>query len=128
MRAYWGTKIARRKASAIKAKMYEDIGARRRSSLSQGGPPLFGRKVTHEYLDELEATRPQKCEICNQPPPKNRPCLLRDHDHNTLEVRGWLCNQCNQGLGLLGDTPETLQSALAYLERDNPIPQYTEPL
>lgn len=50
-----------------------------------------------------------KCKIC---------CgdkkLVIDHDHTTGNVRGVLCDACNKGIGLLGDTKETLQRALAY--------------
>ncbi len=39
-----------------------------------------------------------------------------DHDHEANTVRGILCNQCNRGLGMLGDTAEALRHAVAYLE------------
>jgi hypothetical protein len=39
-----------------------------------------------------------------------------DHCHKTGSVRGLLCNQCNRGLGMLGDTKEALQKALKYLD------------
>jgi hypothetical protein len=39
-----------------------------------------------------------------------------DHCHTTGKVRGLLCNQCNRGLGMLGDTKEALQKALKYLD------------
>lgn len=29
--------------------------------------------------------------------------LCLDHNHNTNEFRGWICRECNIGLGLLGD-------------------------
>lgn len=49
-----------------------------------------------------------------------------DHDHDTYKVRGLLCLTCNVGIGMLGDTVESLQGALDYLltarqrERLNP--------
>ena len=42
--------------------------------------------------------------------------LVFDHDHKTLEHRGWLCHPCNQGLGLLGDDIQSIRKALTYLE------------
>lgn len=38
-----------------------------------------------------------------------------DHDHITGEFRGWLCHPCNRGIGMLGDNPQILQSAIEYL-------------
>lgn len=38
-----------------------------------------------------------------------------DHDHATGEVRGLLCNRCNQAIGLLQDDPLIVRSALVYL-------------
>lgn len=38
-----------------------------------------------------------------------------DHDHKTGLMRGILCSACNSGLGLLGDTLESLQRAVRYL-------------
>lgn len=40
-----------------------------------------------------------------------------DHDHKTGQIRGLLCDACNRGLGLLGDSRETLQRLLDYLKK-----------
>lgn len=62
-------------------------------------------------------------------PPMGTPCdncgrtdmkLCFDHDHETLAHRGWLCQNCNQGLGRLGDTIESLERAIRYLRRTAP--------
>ena len=43
--------------------------------------------------------------------------LCFDHDHITLAHRGWLCQNCNQSIGRLGDTVESLEQAIEYLKR-----------
>ena len=45
-----------------------------------------------------------------------------DHDHATGWVRGLLCPDCNQALGLLRDSTETLRTMILYLEKHSPVP------
>lgn len=54
------------------------------------------------------------CECCGKSVHRN---WQLDHDHETGEFRGWLCKQCNTGLGNLGDTLESLTLAVEYLKR-----------
>ncbi len=46
--------------------------------------------------------------------------LVVDHCHDSRRVRGLLCSQCNSAIGLLGDSPETIRVAAAYVEADKP--------
>jgi Recombination endonuclease VII len=55
------------------------------------------------------------CECCGRLP-AIKPLML-DHDHITGAFRGWLCVNCNLGLGMLGDSEQSLQQALNYLIR-----------
>lgn len=59
------------------------------------------------------------CAICGREDSGvvNRQLLCVDHDHDTGEVRGLLCDSCNNGLGRFKDSPELLMSALQYLQR-----------
>ncbi len=45
--------------------------------------------------------------------------LVFDHDHLTLKHRGWLCDNCNRAIGMLGDDIESLQRAINYLKRNS---------
>ena len=44
--------------------------------------------------------------------------VCRDHDHKTGRTRGFLCNNCNTALGLLGDSPERLHQLAQYIKAD----------
>lgn len=67
------------------------------------------------WLGMPEPTRPcpDVCELCGDPPGKNR--LALDHDHATGKFRGWLCMKCNTALGMLKDRIDLLHKAIAYL-------------
>lgn len=67
-----------------------------------------------EYLLLLR-TQEFKCAVCGDP--INDKADL-DHDHNTGGVRGILCRACNVGLGNFRDSPERLQRAIEYLQRE----------
>lgn len=40
-----------------------------------------------------------------------------DHDHNSGEFRGWLCSNCNIGLGKFYDDVNLLHRAIEYLQK-----------
>ena len=69
-----------------------------------------------------EPTRPMpdNCECCGRHKSDSKKAIHLDHDHGTGAFRGWLCNRCNAGIGMLGDNIEGLQRAVAYLERVQP--------
>jgi hypothetical protein len=59
--------------------------------------------------------RPEVCEICYRAPRKK--ALAADHDHTTKKFRGWICDQCNIALGMVGDSVTILQSLIDYVKR-----------
>ncbi len=68
-----------------------------------------------EYKEKLSAQN-FKCLICGITEKDSRQKkLVVDHCHNTNEVRGLLCHNCNCGLGHFVDNIETLQKAIVYL-------------
>lgn len=71
------------------------------------------RARMRHYRPEPTRPKPPHCELCRQP--HVRVCI--DHCHDRGKFRGWLCPQCNIGLGALGDTLTGLRAAVTYLER-----------
>ncbi|MGW5421011.1 endonuclease domain-containing protein [Streptomyces sp. NPDC003943] len=47
---------------------------------------------------------------------RKAPAAHVDHCHETGRVRGVLCFNCNSAIGKLGDDPDVLRRAIAYLE------------
>lgn len=92
---------------------------RRRKMLSSYGI------TNNDYVAMMEA-QGGKCAICQSETSRTDwrsgkvHALSVDHDHVTKQVRALLCDNCNRGLGLFGDSLETLRSAVAYLERHKP--------
>lgn len=85
-------------------------GARHRQKLAKYG-------LTPESYAELLDAQGGVCAICERPPPGER-MLAVDHDHDTGEVRGLLCSNCNTALGLLGDNAASLLVVMVnYLAR-----------
>jgi hypothetical protein len=81
--------------------------------------------MTVEQYDQILKDQDGKCAICRRPPTQatgnsTKPQLHVDHCHFTGTVRGLLCNNCNSGMGLLGDSIEMLNRASAYLKKHQP--------
>ena len=53
------------------------------------------------------------CKICSK-----EAILYVDHCHDSEEVRGLLCQQCNTLLGMAKDSTDTLASAIEYLKEN----------
>ncbi|MEU5259007.1 endonuclease VII domain-containing protein [Amycolatopsis sp. NPDC021455] len=66
--------------------------------------------LTLEQLDELAERQGRRCAICSK-----ESQLVVDHDHDTGEIRGLLCPQCNRCLGLFQDNVGLLVAATMYL-------------
>jgi hypothetical protein len=67
-------------------------------------------------VDEYDALSERQCHACAICGERAQgESLDVDHDHVTGKVRGLLCRQCNQGLGLFKDDPTRLWCATAYL-------------
>lgn len=72
--------------------------------------------MTVEQYDQMLEAQGGVCAICKKPcASKSR--LSVDHDHETNEVRGLLCANCNHGLGHFKDSIDLLLVAIEYLRR-----------
>ena len=73
--------------------------------------------ITLEEYNEMWDEQEGYCAICNEHEDETKSIrLVVDHNHETDEVRGLLCNNCNCAIGLLKDSALVLESAAAYLE------------
>ena len=70
----------------------------------------LAQKGRRKWLSEGKEI-PSKCQLCGK-----KTKVVWDHDHNTEKFRGWLCHQCNQGIGFLGDNISGLENAIRYLK------------
>lgn len=76
---------------------------------------LYG--VTDENYQTLLKQQDHKCAICGVKEPAGKWKVFHiDHDHNTNLIRGLLCNNCNRGIGYLGDSSVRLRLAADYLD------------
>jgi len=69
--------------------------------------------ITADQYEQLLDRQGGRCAICDKTPTNKR--LSVDHDHETGEVRGLLCSNCNHLLGLAQDSIDTLNKAIGYL-------------
>lgn len=76
--------------------------------------------LTMEEYDTMVEKQGGVCAICSSPPKgqgSRSRYLYVDHCHTTGVVRGLLCRNCNNAIGLLSDDTEILSAAIRYLEK-----------
>lgn len=79
--------------------------------------------ITYDCYLEMCEVRNNMCDICgNVKVPagvddsvNKKNYLVLDHCHESMKIRGILCQTCNQGLGLLKDNIDLLTQAHIYL-------------
>ncbi len=73
--------------------------------------------ITIAQYDEMLRLQGGVCALCRVPGRMGKYDKLDvDHCHETGRVRGLLCITCNHALGVLGDSAERLERAVAYLK------------
>lgn len=56
------------------------------------------------------------CPICTKDSIVGITKIVLDHNHSNGEVRGWLCESCNTGIGRFDDDPVVIQKAIDWLK------------
>lgn len=74
--------------------------------------------LTVEAYDELLESQCEVCAICGDECDSGHR-LSVDHDHETGEVRGLLCKDCNIALGFFRDNVKSLARAIEYLSKED---------
>lgn len=75
--------------------------------------------LTLEQYRAMVEAQEGRCAICGEPEGATYRGKVRrlcvDHNHETGEVRGLLCVQCNFAIGHLADNPDRARRLVAYL-------------
>ena len=78
--------------------------------------------LTVEDYQHMKETQGGVCAICNKGETSksksgNVKNLAVDHCHSSGKIRGLLCENCNQALGLFKDDTSIMKEAILYLEK-----------
>ena len=71
--------------------------------------------ISVDEADAILEAQNNRCAICKRETPERLASMHLDHDHKSGKIRGFLCIDCNHGLGKFRDEPDLLLRALVYL-------------
>lgn len=71
--------------------------------------------VTPEQWDAMWSAQGECCAACGSDDPGSPKGWRVDHSHDTGEVRGILCHNCNVALGMVRDSVDRLEALIRYL-------------
>lgn len=120
-----------RAAAIANAAQWAAANPERLSAIRKRNQPNNHRKYKYKLdrprWDAMVLAQEGRCAVCGQPM-VGKVCV--DHDHSCCPgektcgqcVRGLLDQHCNTGIGHLGESPERLRAAAAYLEASAPLP------
>lgn len=77
------------------------------------------RALIRQAVTEPRPAAGAPCACCGKSSSKHE----FDHDHATGKFRGYICKDCNVGLGKFGDSPEGLVAALMYVYENASVDQ-----
>ena len=85
-----------------------------RKTLEGESPTL---KEKQRWLKTKPHLEPFECPICGKRTIAGVTCnVVIDHNHHTGEIRGWICDSCNTGIGRFKDDVQLLKRAIKYVE------------
>ncbi len=73
--------------------------------------------ITVDHYERMLAQQKGRCACCGQHQSMFKRRLHVDHCHETGEIRGLLCTQCNPGIGYLQHSIPRLKKAILYLSK-----------
>lgn len=123
---YDAQKLAKRKSDPEALKAYQKYSADYAVAWRKKNPERYKQQVWKRNLKAKYGITPAEytamaerqkglCAICAQASVGKKKYLSVDHCHTTGKVRGLLCDKCNLGIGLIGDTVEQVQRVMDYI-------------
>jgi hypothetical protein len=78
--------------------------------------------ITLDIKEMILKNQGGHCALCPKKEPGGRHNKWHtDHCHETGAIRGVLCDRCNRGIGMLGDSAERLLRASQYVAHSRPL-------
>jgi|SRR3989344_1512523 len=75
------------------------------------------RKEKLKWLKTKPKNKPFECPICAKRTIAGITSkVVLDHNHRTGEIRGWICDSCNTGIGRFKDDIELIKRAIKFLK------------
>jgi hypothetical protein len=74
-----------------------------------------GIKITKQEYKKLYDFYNGYCAICGEHNSSQKKDLSLDHCHNTKKIRGFLCDNCNTGIGKFKDNINIMLKAIEYI-------------
>lgn len=100
----------------------KDNKTRRRPTCRECRKDIDGKSLSSKEKQKAMQTKPYMqwwtCPICKkQTIPGLTSKIVLDHDHETGQVRTWICDSCNTGLGRFQEKTSILQNVINYLKQ-----------